>query len=83
MPTKYACRSTFTIQHSMSCNKGGFINIRHNYVGDLTAKLLSEMRHDVQVEPTLLPLAGEWMEHRTTIETNDASLDIQARVFAI
>ena len=52
----------------MSCNKGGFINIRHNYVGDLTAKLLSEVRHDVQVEPTLLPLAGEWMEHCTTIE---------------
>ena len=60
----------------MSCKKGGFINIRQNDVKDFTAKLLSEMDHHVQVEPTLLPLTGERMEHRTATETNEARLDI-------
>ena len=83
LPTTCACGSTSTIQHSMSCKKGGFINIRHNNVRDLTAKLLSEVCHDVQVEPILLPLIGEPMEHRTAIETNEARLDIRARGFWI
>ena len=43
----------------MSCKKGGFINIRQNDVKDFTVKLLSEVGHHVQVEPTLLPLTGE------------------------
>ena len=42
----------------MSYKKGGFINIRHNNVRDSTAELLSEIYHDMQVEPTLLPLTG-------------------------
>ena len=54
----------------MSCKKEGFINIRHNDVRDLTAKLLSEVCHDVQIEPALLPLTGKRMEHRTATETN-------------
>ena len=73
--------STFTIQHSMSCKKGGFINIRRNNVRDLTAKLLSGVCHDVQIELTLLLLTGERIKHRTAIETNEGRLDIQARGF--
>ena len=37
----------------------------------------------MQVEPTLLPLIGERMEHRTAIETNEARLDIGAKRFWI
>ena len=47
LPTRCACGSTFTIEHSMSYKKGEFINIRHNDVKDLTAKLLLEVYHDV------------------------------------
>ena len=54
--TTCACGLTFTIHRSMSYKKGGFINIRHNDVRDLTAKLLSEVCHNVQVKPILLPL---------------------------
>ena len=54
----------------MSCKKGGFINIRQNDVKDFTVKLLSEVDHHVQVEPTLFPLTGERMEHRTATEAN-------------
>ena len=67
----------------MSCKNGGFINSLHNDRKDLTAKLLSEVCHDVQVEPTLLPLTGERMEHHSAIKTNEARLDIKARGFWI
>ena len=81
--TTCACGSIYTIEHSMSCKKGGFINIRCNDVRDLTAKLLSEVCHDVQVEPTLLSLTGEWMEHRNAIEVKEARSDIRVRGFWI
>ena len=83
LPITCACGSAYTIQHSMSCKIGGFINIPRNDVRDLTEKLLSEVCHNVQVEPTLLPLTGERMEHRTATETNEARLDIRARGFWI
>ena len=77
------CRSTFTIQHSISCKKGVFINIHYNDVKHLTANLLSEVYRDVQVESTLLPLTEERMENRTAFETNEARLNITARGFCI
>ena len=49
----------------------------------MTTKHLSEVCHDVQVEPTLLLLTRERMEHRAAIENNEARLDIRARVFWI
>ena len=60
----------------MSCNKGGFINTRYNDVRDLTAKILSNLCHDMQIEPTLLPLSREWMEQRRCIDFNEVRLDI-------
>ena len=57
--------------------------LRQNDVRDFTAKLLSEVCHDVQVEPALLRLTGERMEHRTATETNEARLNIRARKFWI
>ena len=56
LPTTYACGSTFTIRNSISYKKGEFINIFHDNV---TAKPLSEICHDVQVKPSLLPLTEE------------------------
>ena len=52
VPATSASGSIFTIQHSMCWKAGGFINIGHNDVIDLTAKFLSEVCHDVQVEPS-------------------------------
>ena len=37
----------------------------------------------IVIEPTLLPLTGERMEHRTAIDTNEARLDIKGRRFWI
>ena len=42
LPSRCACGKPFTIDHALSCAKGGFINIRHNEIRDFTADLLSE-----------------------------------------
>ncbi len=43
----------------MSCAKGGFPSIRHNEIRDLTATLLTEVCHDVCIEPELQPVSSE------------------------
>ena len=34
------CGNNFTLEHAMTCRKGGYPIIRHNEVRDLTANLL-------------------------------------------
>ena len=43
LPTHCASGTSFSIDHSLLCPKGGFLSIRHNKVRDLTAELLSEV----------------------------------------
>ena len=78
MPSSCACGSNFTIEHSLSCPKGGFPSIRHNEIRDLTANLLSEVCHDVCVEPNLQPLTGEQLSYATSNKQEGARLDIAA-----
>ena len=80
-PSSCACGEKFTIEHAMSCPKGGFPSIRHNEVHDLTATLLTEVCHDVCVEPDLQPLTGEQMNNATAITDAGARLDIAANGF--
>jgi len=46
----------FTLDHVLSCAKGGFPSIRHN---DVTVTLLSKVCHEVATDPHLQPLNGE------------------------
>jgi hypothetical protein len=57
MPSKCACGNNFSVEHALSCAKGGFPSIRHNEIRDLTATLLTEVCHDVSVEPGLQPIS--------------------------
>ena len=79
LPTICPCGSKFNIQHCMSCKKGGFVSIRHNNLRDLTAKILSEVCNDTEIEPQLQPLTGEVLNNRTANRSNEARLDIRAR----
>ena len=81
LPTVCPCGIKFDIQHSMSCKKGGFVSIRHNDLRDLTARIISEVCKDTEIEPKLLPLCGEELHGRTTNPSNKARLDIRARGF--
>ena len=76
MPTLCACGVKFTVEHSLSCLKGGFIHGRHNELRDFTANLLTETCHDVLIEPTLQPvLEKESLPPRSNTR-DDARLDI-------
>ena len=68
------CGSKFTIDHSMSCKKGGFVTLRHNnIIRDITAKMLGEICKDVAIESVLLPLTGEKMQNKSAINWRQSS----------
>ena len=52
-----------TVEHAFSCSCRGFPTLRHNDIRDITASMLTEVCHNVCVEPELQPLAGEEMQH--------------------
>ena len=80
-PTLCGCGTKFSIEHSMSCPKGGFPSIRHNEIRDLTANLLTEVCTDVCVEPDLQPLTGEALRRASANQQDGARLDIAANGF--
>lgn len=80
-PSHCACGSSFSVDHALSCPKGGFPSIRHNEVRDLTADLLSEVCHDVEVEPNLQPLNDETFQYKTSNTQDGARLDISMNGF--
>ncbi len=69
----------------MICHMGGFPTIRHNEIRDITASLLTEVRHNrghnVATEPPLQPLTGEFFSARSVNTSNHARPDIRARGF--
>ena len=73
LPTMCSCGSKFDMQHSMSFKKGGFVNIRHNDLRNVTAKMLSEVCNGTEIEPKLVP--------STANRSNEARFDIRARDF--
>ena len=79
-PNHCACGKTNSIKHCLSCSRGGYVNLRHNQIRDLTANLLVEAGcKDVLIEPHLIPLSGETLRYDSAIRTDDARLDISAR----
>ena len=56
LPSKCMCGKSFNVDHTLNCSTGGFPMIHHNEISDFTAKLLTEMCHDVCVEPPLQTL---------------------------
>ena len=81
MPTRCACNEPFTVEHALSCPKGAFPIQRHNEIRDITCSLLSEVSHDVTVEPTLQPLDEHTLRYASAITDNGARADIQAKGF--
>ena len=80
-PTHCTCGSKFSVQHALSCPKGGFPTMRHNEVRDLTAHLMATVCHDICIEPTLQPVTGEHLSGASAIRDDGARLDIAASGF--
>ena len=70
------CGDKFTVEHALSCNKGGFINQRHDNIRDLSVCLLKRVCPDVKQEPHLTPITGETFSYDP-----GARLDNKARNF--
>lgn len=80
-PLHCVCGSTFSVEHVLSCARGGFPIVRHNEIRDVTANFLTEVCHDVLVEPDLQTLTGEAFTRETSNKTDGARLDIAANGF--
>ena len=81
LPSECSCGAKYSLQHSISCKKGGFVTIRHNNIRNLTAQLLTHVCNDVRIEPPLQALTGEAYGNRTANTSDEARLDISARGF--
>ena len=81
VPSNCSCGSTFSVEHTFSCNRGGFPMLRHNELRDLTASLLTEVCHEVSVEPELQSINGESFNGATTNTQDGARLDIAMNGF--
>ena len=54
-----SCGKRFSVDHALSFLKGGFIHRRHDEIRDLFGQLTTEISHDVEIEPALLPLTEQ------------------------
>ena len=60
------------------CKRGGFMIHRHNELQDFTASILTEVCHNVAIEPKLQPLDGETFQYRSANTDTEARLDVRA-----
>ena len=81
LPTQCSCGKHFSVEHALSCSNGGFPFIRHNELRDITAERMSEVCHNVGIEPHLQPVTDERLLHCTANREDGAWLDITADSF--
>ena len=80
-PSTCSCGTTYSVEHALSCAKGGYPTIRHNEIRNFTAHLMTEVCHNVAVEPHLQPLTGEALRGASSITQDGARLDVAADGF--
>jgi len=77
VPLHCTCGTRFSVDHALSCPKGDLPTLCHNEIRDLSATLLTEVCHQVQVEPELQPVSSPETFSLSTANTQDgARLDI-------
>ena len=81
LSSQCVCSKSFSVEHALSCPHGGFPTIRHNEIRDITAHLMSDVCHNVGIEPHLQNVTSETMSNRTANIEEGVRLDIKARGF--
>ena len=81
LPSRCVCDQKFTVEHALSCLRGGFPSIRRNEIRDITAEVLTEVCHGVGTKPKLQPVTGEGLSQRSVNREDGARLDIVAESF--
>jgi len=77
LPTTCACGASFSVQHSLDCQLGGYRTIQHNEVRDV----LEAGHPSVEVEPKLQALSGEAFDYKSAIKDSDARSDLKVSDF--
>ena len=80
LPSHCGCSKVYTVQHALSCKKGGFVTLRHNELRDNIGEMLQEVTNDVRIEPILQPLTGEEQSIGGNVSV-EARTDTSARGF--
>ena len=83
LPLQCSCGKQFTVEHTctLSCSHGGYPSIRHNELRDIIAELMSQVCHNVGIEPSLQPVTDEHLVHRTANRDDSVRLDVAAESF--
>ena len=81
LPINCSFGKKFTLDHAVSCLKGGFIHQRHDEIRNLIAKTLDDVYKEVAIEPPLAPLTGKVLGKSELNVSDEARLDIAARGF--
>ena len=79
IPKFCSCGKKNSVVHTLSCHKGGYINMRHDSLRDNIANMMKDSGcSDVRTEPALLPVnPNDFLSRTNTAE--GARLDISAR----
>ena len=62
-PSHCACRTSFTVDHALSCPKGGIPTLRHNEIKDLTATLKFAIKFMLSLSYSLLVALKPFIIH--------------------
>ena len=81
VPVNCVCGVAFSADHAMVCSFGGYPTVRHNELRDFLGSQLTEVCHNVAIEPLLTPLNGEVFQCRTTNTSQEARADVRAAGF--
>ncbi len=80
MPSFCACGNKNSIDHALSCKKGGYPIIRHNAIRDTAAIIMREAGCvDVRIEPGLQDCSKDKSLNKSTNTQQGARLDVSAR----
>ena len=73
-----ACGKKNSVNHALTCKKGGYVSFRHDVLVETEAELLREAKcRNVYTEPSLLPTSSQF-HPKGTITADGARLDIVA-----
>ena len=67
----------FTVNHALSCKKGGFVAQRHDTIRDLLTSHISKVGRIVETEPLLQALDNEVFNLQSTVTSREARLDMK------
>ena len=76
-----SCGEANSVQHALSCTRGGLPIHRHNNICDLTSSLMEEVSTLTEREPALQQLSGKVLYGQSSNTHDDSQVVIRCRGF--